>query len=385
MDHSGARHTADGGQPRTRAWPGRDGARDNRTRHLPSRNAASQFTARAAGVCFTLAELAYRPSAVKELEITEIAPLSDGDRSLVDMHSMLNVFNVLRGELALIGLTLTGDENLLKRSLANCDYMIRGLREPAVAREVAHDIEAYTGTMTFEIESFLTAQPAMRVNADIVESLANLESVFAILRVRAREILARLQVPDRWVEHRVRQLRQNFLDVFSAIEKNSHGRYRIIYNAALKQAPDYYVDFKIESIDGENLWMPPVFQDVMRDLIANARKYTPHGGRITAALHAGTDAVRFVVEDTGRGILENELGTVVEFGRRGSNVADVRTMGGGFGLTKAFLVTKQFGGRFWIASEVGVGTRIRICLPRPPTVAVAPTDAASRGVTVVGG
>jgi signal transduction histidine kinase len=40
-------------------------------------------------------------------------------------------------------------------------------------------------------------------------------------------------------------------------------------------------------------------------------------------------------------------------------------MGGGFGLTKAFLATKQFGGRFWLASTVAVGTRVRIQLPRP--------------------
>jgi signal transduction histidine kinase len=40
-------------------------------------------------------------------------------------------------------------------------------------------------------------------------------------------------------------------------------------------------------------------------------------------------------------------------------------MGGGFGLTKAFLVTKQFGGRMWIKSELGVGTRITLKLPRP--------------------
>jgi hypothetical protein len=49
----------------------------------------------------------------------------------------------------------------------------------------------------------------------------------------------------------------------------------------------------------------------------------------------------------------------------------VRTMGGGFGLTKAFLTTKQFGGRFWIASAVGVGTRIRIHVPRPVAAVAA--------------
>jgi signal transduction histidine kinase len=42
-------------------------------------------------------------------------------------------------------------------------------------------------------------------------------------------------------------------------------------------------------------------------------------------------------------------------------------MGGGFGLTKAFMVTKRFGGRFWIASELGRGTRIRIVIPLPAT------------------
>ena len=56
-----------------------------------------------------------------------------------------------------------------------------------------------------------------------------------------------------------------------------------------------------------------------------------------------------------------------------------RTMGGGFGLTKAFLVTKQFGGRFWIASEVGVGTRIRIQIPRPAAIAPAATGVAAAG------
>jgi signal transduction histidine kinase len=159
--------------------------------------------------------------------------------------------------------------------------------------------------------------------------------------------------------------------VFAAIERNSHGRYRILYNAALQQPSDYYVDFKIETdLDGK-FRMPPVLQDVMRDLIANARKYTAPGGHITAALHAGTDGLRFVVHDDGRGIPHDEIKEVVGFGKRASNVGEVRSMGGAFGLTKAFLVTKQFGGRFWIASKLGRGTRVRLWIPPPGAVAKA--------------
>jgi signal transduction histidine kinase len=183
--------------------------------------------------------------------------------------------------------------------------------------------------------------------------------------VRARELLARAGAPDRWESFSITGLRQNFQNVFSAIEKNSHGRYRIIYNAAVQAAHDYYVDFKLESSSGDRLIMPAVFQDVMRDLIANARKYTAPGGHITAALFEDAEAIRFLVQDTGRGIPEAELETVVHFGQRASNVSEVRTLGGGFGLTKAFLATKQFGGRFWLASKLGVGTRVRIHIPRP--------------------
>jgi signal transduction histidine kinase len=80
-----------------------------------------------------------------------------------------------------------------------------------------------------------------------------------------------------------------------------------------------------------------------------------------------------VVEDTGRGIPAAELASVVQFGYRGSNVADVRSHGAGCGLTKAFLVARQFGGRFWIASELGRGTRIRFRIPPVAAGAVAPT------------
>lgn len=302
---------------------------------------------------------------MKEIEIVDLPPLAPNERSLLNLHSLLNVLNVLRGELALIGLELAGNDELLKDALRTCDQFVAGLREPQEAMAGIRTLAQHQSTIMAAIEAELNQRPGQRDMPEIVESLGNLRSVFAILDTRARELLAREQTPDAWVSHSLADLHRNFVEVFAAIERNSHGRFRIIYNAALQSTPDYYVDFKLESVDAPTVTMPAVFQDVMRDLIANARKYTAPGGRITAALHCGSDALRFFVEDTGRGIPENEIASVVEFGKRASNVADVRTMGGGFGLTKAFFVTKQFGGRFWIGSRIGIGTRVRIFVPRP--------------------
>jgi signal transduction histidine kinase len=312
-----------------------------------------------------------------EIEITDIPSLSPGEQSLLDMHSVLNVLNVLRCELTVLGLTLADNESLFVEGIAVCDSLLASLHDRTSALNCAAHIEEFEQTVMAELDAKLAQSLVKPDRREVDESLANLRTVFNILKVRAREILARAAAPDRWDEFEIEQLRASFLAVFSAIEKNSKGRYRILYNAARQERNDYYVDLKIESAAGSTLRMPPVFQDVMRDLIANARKYTPPGGHITAALFQDSEAMRFLVEDTGRGIPEGELATVVQFGKRASNVGDVRTMGGGFGLTKAFLVTKQFGGRFWIASEVGVGTRVRICMPcpvvKPAAVAMAST------------
>lgn len=311
---------------------------------------------------------------MKEIEITEIPALKPNEQSLLELHSLLNILNVLRGELSLIGLALTGEDTLLRQSLALCTRLVESLRSLESGLSAARQIDAHERAVLGEIEEALQRHPEGRNNSDVAESMANLVSVFSILRVRARELLARVQYPERWERFSAAALQRNFLEVFSAIEKNSRHRFRIIYNAALQRPNDYYFDLKIESAEGDGFWMPPVLHDVMRDLTANARKYTAPGGHITAALHADTSGLRFVVEDTGRGIPPDELAAVVQFGRRATNVGDVRTMGGGFGLTKAFFVTKQFGGRFWIASELGRGTRIRLEVPRPPGALAAPSE-----------
>lgn len=100
-------------------------------------------------------------------------------------------------------------------------------------------------------------------------------------------------------------------------------------------------------------------------MLANSRKYTEPGGRINAGLTETEDHIRFVIEDTGIGIPNNELEKVIDFGYRASNLEGKKTHGGGFGLTKAYSITKNNNGRFWIDSQVNLGTTIKIEIPKP--------------------
>lgn len=300
------------------------------------------------------------------MEITGELTVTIDQETLLDMHSVLNVFNVIVAELNFIAHAMDDPANLM-RLQETAVQTARSLHDPEKAFSQVHNIETLISTVEHTISSAMDAHPEAAGNPVVVQGRENLESIFSILRVRAREIEARAASPDAWVRHEIDQLKTNFVNVFSAIELNSHGAYRIIYNVAAHEERDYLVNFDITSVDGATITMPAVFQDVMRDLIANARKYTPPGGRIDAGLHASVDELRFVVTDSGAGIPPDEIERVVFFGERGSNVRDLETRGGGFGLTKAYYVTRRFGGRMWIDSPVveSRGTRIEIRLPRP--------------------
>lgn len=302
---------------------------------------------------------------LKEVEIEEIPPLTAGQTSLVNLHSILNVLSVLHGELTLLGFSLADDPELLRPALDLCDRIRADLVDADASLRHAATIQATNAEIERRVLEEFARRPEKAALPENRESLENIRSVFRVFEVRAREILARAREPNAWVKVPVEELRADFRALFAAIERNSRGRFGITYNLALQQGSDYYLDFAFESDNGETISMPPVFRDVMRDLMANARKYTQPGGAIAAGLFQSADTLKFTVQDSGRGIPEGEVQTVVHFGRRGSNVAEVRTMGAGFGLTKAFLVTKQFGGRFWIRSAPGAGTRVRIEIPRP--------------------
>ncbi|MBK9990996.1 MAG: histidine kinase [Verrucomicrobia bacterium] len=295
-----------------------------------------------------------------QVEITEIPPLNPGEQSLLDFHSVINVLNVLRCEIMVLGDLIANNTDLLAKGMQLCEEMLGQMKDHDATLRHAAQIDDFERKVMEEIHHQLaTAKPDP---IQLAESLANMESVFAILKLRAREILARAASPSRWERFEVTFLHASLHQMFVAFEKNSKGRFRILTNAARQTPSDYYIDLKFETA-GRSVYIPPIFIDVMRDLIANARKYTPPGGEITAALYQDADGTKFLIKDTGRGIPPAEIEQVVHFGKRASNVSTVRTLGGGFGLTKAFLVTKQFGGRFWIGSELGRGTSISIWLP----------------------
>jgi two-component system, OmpR family, sensor histidine kinase BaeS len=106
---------------------------------------------------------------------------------------------------------------------------------------------------------------------------------------------------------------------------------------------------------------PRWLHQVITNLLTNALKSTPAGGRVTVeAGPDGPDAV-LTVADTGIGIHADELPHIFERFWRGRQAA--QTSGSGIGLAVAAELAQAHGGELAAVSHSGLGTRMTLTLP----------------------
>ncbi len=105
-------------------------------------------------------------------------------------------------------------------------------------------------------------------------------------------------------------------------------------------------------------------QDVMVNLIDNAIKYTPPGGRIEVRTKPMEGYVVVEVEDSGRGISYDELDQLFDKFKRGDGIYKVDTTGSGLGLYIAKKIIEAHGGNIWAESSgIGQGSTFKFTLP----------------------
>ena len=100
---------------------------------------------------------------------------------------------------------------------------------------------------------------------------------------------------------------------------------------------------------------------VFSNLLENAIKFTPEGGRITVSCQPHDDKVRFAVSDTGRGIEHQDLTKIFDLFWQARPTAH---LGSGFGLAIAKAIVEQHGGNIWAESTPGLGTTFFFTLPQ---------------------
>jgi signal transduction histidine kinase len=107
----------------------------------------------------------------------------------------------------------------------------------------------------------------------------------------------------------------------------------------------------------------PQLERALTNLVGNALKYTPLGGRVQVATRCGRNDVQLSVADTGPGISREDLAHVFDKYRRAAGEAVAEGTGLGLFITRT--IVRAHGGDVTVETTVGAGATFTVHLPLP--------------------
>jgi len=110
---------------------------------------------------------------------------------------------------------------------------------------------------------------------------------------------------------------------------------------------------------------------LLGNLVSNAVKFTPDGGRVTVRVSAEDEGALIEVSDTGIGVPEAERDQLFTRFFRSSTATEHAIPGTGLGLVIAKAIAEAHGGQIAVESRQGVGTTFKVTLPLAPALAEA--------------
>ncbi len=210
---------------------------------------------------------------------------------------------------------------------------------------MSHDLKTPIAKIQAIVDRLLTQNP----NHEFALDLKSLRRSSDELHQYIRSILqvTRVEAKDFQVVKEVTDLNENIERV-------------ITHLSPLAQEKQIRLELNLEpmfSIEVDKT----LIQEVILNLVENAIKYTPSGGCVRVISEEKDDNVFFFVEDTGPGIAPEEQKEIWGKFTRGKNQLDVKGSGLGLYLVKYFV--ELHGGRVFLQSQLGQGTKFGFSIP----------------------
>jgi len=140
-----------------------------------------------------------------------------------------------------------------------------------------------------------------------------------------------------------------------------------VYELLREQAVEKRQSCQLEILDQPTIMANREhMKQIWTNLISNAIKYTPKGGRILIRLEADDKQLLGVVEDSGIGIAEEDMKHLFEEFFRSDEAKASGEIGTGLGLSIVKQIIDAYHGTIKVTSKVGQGTRFAFSLPLEP-------------------
>ena len=220
-------------------------------------------------------------------------------------------------------------------------------RQLSFLASVAHDLRNPLGALkasaaVLATERKLPPDAVSNLTSIIQRQVHGLDRMIGDLLDTSRIEAGRLEL--RAQECDVRSIVQDAFDLFRSSSKS---------HEFVLAVPDFPV---IAECD------PLRIQQVLNNLISNAIKYSPNGGRVDVSVEQASDEALLRVADQGMGIAQEELPYIFEPFRR-TTASREEVPGVGLGLSVAQRIVRAHGGRIQVESRKGNGATFHVYLP----------------------
>ena len=142
----------------------------------------------------------------------------------------------------------------------------------------------------------------------------------------------------------------------------------MLRTAAIKKSIEYNVEY--DAVSDRYVWVDAIHSErVLTNIISNAIKYTPDGGKVYAKVEQlsrpndGTAEYCITVRDTGIGMSKEFMEHLFEEFSREQTSTVSKQEGTGLGLSIAQKITELMGGRIDVESEAGKGSTFKVTVP----------------------
>ena len=258
-------------------------------------------------------------------------------------------------ELSLSAIRRESEDSRSECVLWLCDITERRRRE-RFQREIlsttTHDLKGPLG--------------AIRISAELLEKMVESPS-------RQREIVLRIGSSAQGVLNLIEEfLSARRIQEGNLLLKPVHQNVPMLVREVLEDYESIAVAKKIslcnETEDEELCGMieRPGMGRVLGNLLSNALKFTPAGGKVSVKALTAGDALHFTVRDTGPGMEPSDVQRIFERFSRLDKHSEVS--GSGLGLYVVRSIVQAYGGKVEVTSQVGSGTTFDVILPVNPPV-----------------
>ncbi len=134
-------------------------------------------------------------------------------------------------------------------------------------------------------------------------------------------------------------------------------------NAMRARAEHKGVSIETRPTEAKAITQPDAAAAILRNLVANALKFTPSGGQVTLSATRRGDRIVISVADTGVGMSEAQTASLFQLERRSTSAGTDGECGAGLGLLLCRDLAEWIDATLEVESQLGVGATFRLLLP----------------------